>query len=433
MEQVRTATAQAEGEGKTAKPRPAGGAVALLRRIGGGALARQRAQSPEKALPEPRDATPPRTKAWPSAYLISLIGLVLIPSIIAALYLFFVAADQYVAETRFAVRKAKIESSKENKLASMLSSMGSGGMPGSMADQEVHIIANYLRSRAAIDDIAKKIDIVEIFRRPEADFWERIKEKPTAEEMLDYWRDHVSAYVDGPSGVVTVKVRAFRPDDAKRLAEEFIVASENLANRLSDRARRDAERKAEEEVRRTEAMVRQSLIELRQYRDQEGFISPLATATSTSKLLLEAMSERIRLHSDYFVTSRALSPDAPSIQGLKTRIEGLDLQIEKLNGELTSKPGERRAVSAALVRYEELEIQRVFAERMYSLARDALERARVRAEQQSIYIAVFLPPYLPQESLYPERLTIALLIFVGLMLLWGIGALTAAAVEDHTL
>lgn len=432
MDSVQPKTAAAEREQPAQPPRHTA-STSLLKRIGAGALARW----PDREVPargnEPSEARLPRTLSWPSAYLLSFIGLVIIPTIVAAIYLGFIASNQYVAETRFAVRKSKLETGRENKVASMLASMSSGGNPGGLADQEVHIVANYLRSRAAINDIAQSIAIIDIFRRPEADFWAQLKEKPTAEEMLDYWREHVSAYVDGPSGVLTVKVRAFRPEDAKRIADELIRASESLTNRLSERARRDAERKAEDEVRRTEQLVRQSLLDLRQYRDQEGFISPLASATSTSKLLLEAMSERIRLHGDYFVASRALSPEAPSIQGLKTRIEGLDQQIEKLNAELTSKPGERRAVSTALVRYEELEIQRIFAERMYSLARDALERARLRSEQQSVYIAVFLPPYLPQESLYPERFAMSVLVFVGLLLLWSIGALTTAAVEDHTL
>lgn len=385
-------------------------------------------QSPQGMVLPTRSA---RTR--PSMYLLSFIGLVLLPAFLATFYLIFWASDIYIAEARFAVRKAASTQASGDKAASAVSAITGGGGGGGMADQEAHIVANYLRSRAAIEDIQKDVNVLEIYQRPEADFWARLKRNPTKEELVDYWNSMVSTYVDGPSGVVSVSAKAFRPDDAKRLVEAFIRSSERLANQLSDRARRDAMQKSEAEVRRSEAMVRQALADLRQYRDQEGFITPLMEATSTSKLLAETMSERIKLQNDYFVAVRALSPDAPSVQGLKSRLDGLDAEIEKLKGQLTSRSGENRSVSASLVKFEELELRRVFAEKMYTMSQDALERARVRAEQQAIYVSVFVPPYLPQEARFPERYSMSLIVSIGLLLIWSVAALTAAAVEDHTL
>lgn len=371
----------------------------------------------------------------PSGYLISFIACVLVPAFFCTIYLLFMATDQYVAEARFAVRKAQVGQQvggdkASGALGALSATMGGGG---GLADQEAHIIANYLRSRSAIDEIQKEVNIIEIYQRPEADFWARLKKDPSIEDLVDYWNGKVSAYVDGPSGVVTVTARAFRPDDAKRLVDAFVRVSERLANRLSERARRDAMLKSEEEVRRTEGMVRQTLVDLRLYRDQEGFITPLMEATSTSKLLAEAMSERIKLQSEYFVAIRALSSDAPSVQGLKARLEGIDGQIENLKSQLTSRSGASKTVSASLVRFEELELKRVFAEKMYSLAQDSLERARLRAEQQSIYVSVFVPAHLPQEARFPERFSMSLILAIGFLLLWSVGALTVAAVEDHNL
>lgn len=380
---------------------------------------------------------PSRTRRnRPSGYLFSFIGFVLLPALFSSFYLIFWASDLYVAEARFAVRKAFAAQATVGKGTSPIGVPGSGGGGsggGGMADQEAHIVASYLRSRAAIEDIQKDVNILEIFQRPEADFWARLKREPSKEDLVDYWNSMINTYVDGPSGVVTVSARAFRPEDAKLLVEAFIRSSERLANQLSDRARRDAMQDSEAEVRRTEAQIRQALADLRQYRDQEGFITPLTEASSTSKLLVEAMSDRIKLQNDYFVASRALSPEAPSVQSLKNRLEGLDAEIDKLKNQLTSRSNETRALSASLVKFEELELRRVFAEKMYNLAQDSLERARLRAEQQAIYVSVFVPPYLPQEAKFPERYSMSVIIFMGLFLTWGILSLTFAAVEDHKL
>jgi capsular polysaccharide transport system permease protein len=365
----------------------------------------------------------------PPLYLLSFILLVVIPSLLSVVYVVFIASDQYVAEARFAVQTAHADVGRD-KLASTLSTVSAGGLP-SITGQESYIVTSYIRSRAIIEDLSNGLDLRKIFRRPEADFWARLKHNASSEELVDYWNGMVTTYIDGPSGIVTVDARAFRPEDALAISRAIIQSSERLVNEVSARARNDAMRRAEEEVRRSERAVREALIDLRKYRDTEGFIDPVSAASSTSQLLMQAMSEKIRIQSDYFVASRAMSGDAPTIQTLKSRLESLDMQIEQLKSKLTGNSGEGRSVADSLVKFEELELKRIFAEKLYTMAQDALERARARAEQQNIYLSVFVQPSLPQDSSYPERLSFSLLIPMGLLVVWGILALIAAAVEDH--
>jgi capsular polysaccharide transport system permease protein len=379
---------------------------------------------------EAEPALPSRT-AWPRPplYLLSFIALVVLPSLASVAYLVFIASDQYVAEARFAVQSPHADIGRD-KLTSTLSTVGTGGLP-SMAGQESYIVTSYIRSRAIIEDLAETLDLRKIFRRPEADFWARLKRNASAEELVDYWNGMITTYIDGPSGIATVDARAFRPEDALAISRAIIQSSEKLVNEVSARARNDAMRRAEEEVRRSERAVREALIDLRKYRDTEGFIDPVSAASSTSQLLMQAMSEKIRIQSDYFVASRAMSGDAPTIQTLKSRLESLDMQIEQLKSKLTGNSAEGRSVADSLVKFEQLELKRIFAEKLYTMAQDALERARARAEQQNIYLSVFVQPSLPQDASYPERLSFSLLIPMGLLVVWGILALIAAAVEDH--
>jgi capsular polysaccharide transport system permease protein len=368
---------------------------------------------------------PPRKR--PSAYLLSFALFVVLPSIAAAIYLAFIASDQYVAETHFAVKAAQFDMGNTK---SDLKNLTSGSIP-SLADHDVYVIANYIRSRAIVDDISKSIDLREIFRRPEADFWARLKGGATKEELVDYWNDMVTAYVDGPSAIVTVDAKAFRPEDALTLSRAIVAASEKLANDVSARARNDTMRWSEDEVKRAEGKVETALTNLREYRDSQGYIDPVAAATSTAKLLQQTMAEQIRLQSEYFVASRAMSPDAPTVVTLKTRLQSLDDQINQLKAKLTGNSPEGATISASLVKFESLELQRQFAEKLLQLAQDSLERARIKAERQNIYVEVFVPPALPEYARYPERLALSLLIPLGLLIVWGIFALIGAAIEDH--
>jgi capsular polysaccharide transport system permease protein len=363
----------------------------------------------------------------PSGYLLSLILFVVIPAIVSMVYLIFIASDQYVAEARFAVRASQFELGQGKQKSG--DSIGSGAIP-SLASQDAYIIENYIHSRAIIDDLSKKIDLRKIFQRPEADFWARLPENASVEQFTDYWKAMVLTYVDGPSGIVTVDAKAFRPDDALSLSQAIIEASEKLANEVSARSRNDAMKRAEEEVRRYEERVQTALLDMRKYRDSVGFIDPAESAKSTSTLLSQMIAEKIRLENDYFVASRAMSPDAPTVVTLKTNLDALDAQIGQMKSKLTGK-SEEGTISASLTKFEALELQRIFAEKLYGLAEDGLERSRLTAEQQNVYVTVFVPPALPQDAKYPERLSLSVAIPVGLLIVWGIFALMVAAVDDH--
>jgi capsular polysaccharide transport system permease protein len=399
--------------------------TAVARRVFGAVALRSSERAEKEAGIRLRKPLP-----WPNFYLASFISIAAVPSFLCVLYLAFIASDQYVAEARFAVKSAQFDLGRDKANSASGVQLGGGSLP-SLANQDAYVITNYIRSHAIIDDFAGKIDVRAIFQRPEADFWARLKNNASAEELTDYWNKMVSTYVDSISGIVIVTARAFRPADAETLAAAILEASEKLANDVSARARKAIMHQAEDEVRRSEGLVRTALLDMRTFRDRQGFIDPGSAATSTSTLLMQDMAEKIRLENDYFVASKATSPTAPTVIGLKSRLDGLDSQIAQLKAQLTSHSAEGRTIAASLVTFEELELKRLFAEKLYTMAQDALERARLKAEQQNIYLATFVPPGLPQDAKYPERLSLSLLIPLGFLILWGILAMAAASIEDH--
>lgn len=362
----------------------------------------------------------------------SYIMFVLVPSLISWIYLAIFASDQYASEAKFALQMPKFDigSSSGDKKSS--TSVGGLGAIPAMAGQEAYVVAAYIRSPAIFHDLPPELDPRSIFRRPEADFWARLKSNSSLEDLRDYWQSMVTTYVDGPSGVVTVTIRAFRPADARLLTQAVIAASEKLVNTMTERARRDALGQAEAEVSRTDGLVRVSLKAEHEFRNRKGFLDPIAQANSTSALLLQVMTQKLQLESEYEVSSRSLSPNAPTLTPLKAKLDSLNSQIFKLKSQLTTETPNSKTIAVALAEFENLELDRLFSEKLYNMAQDALERARLKVERQVVYLSVFEPPMDAQSSEYPTRFSFSLVIFTCFTAVWGVFALSAATVADHT-
>lgn len=372
--------------------------------------------------------TEPKTSSGMSGYTLTLFLFVIIPAALTALYFAFFASDQYYAETRFAVRKASFSSGNDTKTA--LSSLASGSIPA-LASQDAYIITSYIHSRSIVLDLSKTINIRAIYTRPEADFWAKLKSNSSDEELLEYWGQMVTTYIDGPSGIVTVGVRSFRRQDSLDLSNAIIKASEKLANDVSTRIKSDAVGRASGEVRRSESMVSAALVDLKNFRNSEGYIDPGSAAQSKSKLLLDLLSQKIQLQNDLFVSTKAMSENAPTLKSLKNRLVALDQQIETLKSQLTGRNNEKNSIASSLTKYEQLDLKRIFAEKLYSLSQDGLEYAKRIADNQGIYVSVFVPPALPDESTFPKRISFSVITTLSLLAIWGIFALLAAAVDDH--
>jgi capsular polysaccharide transport system permease protein len=158
----------------------------------------------------------------------------------------------------------------------------------------------------------------------------------------------VNTYIDAPSGIVTLQVRAFRQDDAVTIAKAVLQLSETLVNRISDRARNDAMASSEQEVRRTYAMTQGALADLHAFRDSTGIIDPQQAGTEIGKLLLPLLTEKIKLESDLFVASRDLDQTAPTIKVLKDQLDTTEQQIATLRARLTNTDGDGKTLSASL-------------------------------------------------------------------------------------
>jgi capsular polysaccharide transport system permease protein len=385
----------------------------------------QRAIVPFIRLPSQSTEPEQTDSGLPSPFVLSFIALVLLPIMMAAVYLFVIATDQYVSEFRFSL--SSIDPPRLDPL-----SLLAGNASHSPAGMESQIVVQYITSRAIVDQLDASLDLRRMFSPPEADWWARLPRPTSIEALVLYWRGQVDPFYDPANGTVVVRVRAFTPAEALQLAKAIVAGSEQLVNELSSRARHDTVRNAEAEVAQAEARLKTVLADIRAFRDREGLIDPGKTAEATGTLAARLRDELVRTNADLTTLKSYMRDDAPAVKVLKARIRSIETQQRVVSHDLTDPDRSRNdTLSRQLGSYEQLESERRFAEAAYQHALHGLDQARANADRQQVYIASFVPPSLPEEALYPRRWRTLAVVALIAFALWAIGGLAVQSIRDH--
>lgn len=350
----------------------------------------------------------------------SFLVVVFIPCLIATVYFAFIASGQFTSEMRFSVRTGE-------KVSMDLAS----NSPITQG-QDTLIVKDYLNSRGLVDELDKRIGLRAIFSRASVDALSRFDPDAPIEALLRYWQQKTYSAIDQTSGVVTIDVRAFTPEDAHLVARTVLDLSEGLVNDMSRRARQDLLAQSEAEVRRAETRLKNARVAYQDLRNEQGMLDPRKQAESITKVMSELRMERIRMQNELATTGQSLSPNAPQVQVLNARIAAASEQITELQRKLTGDSASAEPnIASSITRFDTLETEHKVAQSQYASAAAALERARMNAERQGLYLAAFVEPLVPQEASYPRRFWAILGFIAGASLLWGSGVGVASLIRDH--
>jgi capsular polysaccharide transport system permease protein len=368
-----------------------------------------------------------RTTRW------SFIALVLLPFLAACAYLLTVAADRYAVEVKFAVR------SPTGLPATDLIGIMTGGATGTTRSDS-YMVVEYLQSRQFLDELSTRLDLSEIYAVAHADPLMRLAPDATKEDQVDYLARVVQPSYDATAEIITVEAQAFSPADALRVANGVMETADEMVNRLSDAARKDTARLAEAELSRAEAALRAQRNAIAVFRETEQRIDPNQSVTTQENVLRDLQSQLATARAEMRSLRAFLSPDAPSIRVLQSRIASTEKQIVQERANLGRGRGdddesppadESETLNSAVTLYEALAVDLEFHERAYISALSSLEAARVEADRQQRYLATVVLPALPESATYPKVLLSLALVFAVCFFSWGIVSMLIHVVREH--
>ena len=373
--------------------------------------------------PEP----PPKPVSKVKAFILrhAVVGLmVVLPTVLAAIYLGLIAAPRYVSEAQFVVRGPSTGTD------SQLTNMVQGHSDILRSGDDSYVVIAYMLSRDAMRQLISDDGLLDVFNRSEADFLWRYPRwlwGDSEEHLYRHYLKFVSVDYDDTTGISTLDVQAFRPEDAQKIANALLGHAEALVNKLNQRAEEDAIAAAQREVAESKINAFAEQDKVTAFRKQTLVLDPMLVSKGALDTIASLALNEAQTNASLAEMLKS-SPENPQISDLRLRIAALEDQITK---ERQALAGGNNSMAPLLAEYERLSLERSFADRTFVSALAMLESARLDALRQRLYLDRISNPPISDYPAYPYRLIFIIVTFLLSGMVYRIGRAIVPDILAH--
>ncbi|KPA19810.1 hypothetical protein shim_37690 [Shimia sp. SK013] len=338
-------------------------------------------------------------------------------------YLYWVAHDQYASYVGFTVRSEEVSSG--------IDILGGITDLSSSSTSDTEILYKFISSRQMVEAVNRDLDLASIYENPDDPLF-GMPPNGTIEDIQAYWRRVVKVYYDTRSGLLELRVVAFTPEDAQRIAQHIVSESTSIINELTAIAREDTTRYAREVLDRTIERLKEARQAINTFRARTQIVDPLADTQGHLGLLnnLQTQLAMALIELD-MVRQTARSGDPRITQG-ERKVQVIEERISEERNRFGSETESEDDTYSRLVgEYEELAVELEFANSSYLSALAAYDSALAEAQRKSRYVAAYQDPTLAQSAEYPQRFLISALAFGALTLSFMILCLVYYSLRDR--
>lgn len=350
---------------------------------------------------------------------------VILPTLCAAIYNGFYASDVFISESRFVIKSPDQKRGQVSTLANLIQTTGlSGGQ-----EQASEILA-YVHSRDALGELEKSSRIRDKFSSARADFFSRFPapfSRNSFEALYKFYTSMVEVGQDTETGTAVIRVKAFAPGDAYAINERLLELSEQLVNRLNDRAKTKGIGEAQREVALASARAKTARLMVARYRNEQEVIDPAKQVGGVLEISNQLIAERAALKAQLALIER-MTPRNPAIPALRDRITAMSAQIASQDSRLV---GDGTGMASKMGGYENLLVEQEFATAALNAADAALVQARSDAQRQQFYLERVVAPNLPDAPLLPKRLLNTIIVAAAAACLYFIGWMFIVGILEH--
>lgn len=356
-----------------------------------------------------------------------VLGMIIIPFLVAVVYLTLFAADRYVSSSQVVVRQQ--ESGSQGTMPGIAMLMGA---VDPVSREDTLYLKEYIISHDMLAILEQKLGWTAHYAGKWTDPFFDLSKDATQEEKLAFYQKLVNTEYNETTGLLTIKVEAFTPEYAESVLQEILLQSERFVNSITrsmaDEKLAFSQRELVTATERYEEM-RGKMVS---FQNQYQIISADVAVESVSQIIasLEASIAMERASLNGLKTR--LSANAPQIKAQQNKINALVSQLESEQRRATSGEFETAEVlNTVSSDYRRLQVDVMVAEELYKASLAIVENAKLETIRNIRSLIAVVKPNLPQEASYPRRLYNLITILIVLLLLYGVTRFVMASIEDH--
>ena len=349
---------------------------------------------------------------------LTTLAVALTPVVAAGLYLLFLVAPQYQAESRFSVQASQMSSgssSSGSPVTSLLSS-GSGSSNAAAGFVDGWAVQDFLGSRDCMRELDQKIGLRKYLSKARFDPLKSLAPGANEDDLFAAYNRVIHNSYNMIEQINVLDVDGFSPQDSATISNGLIAVVEDFVNRMNQQGIADALKVSRQNVQTAELRDRDALAAMARWRTEHANIDPAADATmllaqvgqlETNLSAAEVNLEKIRAMKN---------PDHPMLVPAQEQVEELKIQ---LNDTWTRMAGHGNTSASQMNTYGQLTNEQTFADSNLLAARQSYQQAFTNALALQRYLSIVARPVPETRSSIPNRplfLLVALAIGCGLAL-----------------
>ncbi|MGR5067500.1 lipopolysaccharide biosynthesis protein [Vibrio alfacsensis] len=353
------------------------------------------------------------------------IALVVIPTLIFAIYQTFWASERYVSRAQVIVQQPDGMATMD---ASMAVLTGLGVSNTGVADTE--LVKAYILSNDMLKYLNEKLDIVTHFSQSNIDWFSRIDEEESWEAVYEYYLTRIDIYIDSNSNIVHVETQAFDPEFANRLTQTIVERAEWYINSIGHQLANAQLAFIQKEHANIERKLQDAQTKLLRFQQQYNLLDPTAEGAAMQQITYGLEGQISAKEAELKSLSAMMSSQAPQVLSVKNTLAALKSQLDKERAKLSNTENHAMSVSEILTLYTDLKVKMELALQAYTSSQISLEKSRIEAYRQLKYLVVVEAATEPHQAKYPDVFYNITLFGVIATMLFVIGRIVLLTIQE---
>lgn len=363
-----------------------------------------------------------KIKQWLQA---PFVVLVILPTLLFAAYQTLWASERYESQAKVIVQQPDASATMD---ASMAILSGLGVSSNSASDKE--LVKAYIYSNDMLEYLDQTLSMTEHYKNIDIDYFSRIHDSDSKEDILEYYQKHVKIEINDKSGVISIYIQAFNSEFAQAIANKIVERAEWYINSIGHQLAQAQLAFIQHEHQLVENKLEQAQTQLLNFQQQHNLLDPNAEGLAMQQITYQLEGQITAKEAELKNLQSIMSTTAPRVVALQTELSALKEQLLNERSKLAQNDNNQRSVSEIMAQFTDLKVKVELALQAYTSSQISLEKSRIEAYRQLKYLIVVESATQPEKSKYPDVPYNISLFAILISMLFAIGKIIISTIRE---